>query len=191
MRRLQKGHDAKRRRRRTSTEDWVFTIGSPCYKDMIALNGALNRESDAPRAAATITTDSGGFRPKHHSCCTLSTNDRSLHPTATTKPQPGEARHNPRRHHGTTSKRPSAPDPTTKVASDQQHPRGGVKEQRHLVDVHCPHAATARRPQPATATANRPATAKPWPATATASRPQPQPRAATTSRNRPPPTTAA
>jgi hypothetical protein len=92
---------------------------------------------------------------------------------------------------GATSKRPSAPDPTTKVASDQQHPRGRVKEQHHLVDVHCPHAATAHRPQPSTATANRPAIAKPWPATATASRPHPQPRQATTSHNRPPPTTAA
>jgi hypothetical protein len=45
---------------------------------------------------------------------------------------------------------------------------GEKKKHHHLVDVCCPHAATARRPQPGIATASRPATA-----TATASWPRP------------------
>lgn len=88
---------------------------------MIALNGAFNKESGAPRAAATIANDSRGFRLEHHSCRTHSTNDRNPHPTETTTPQLGETQHIPRHNHDTISKRPSAPNPTTKIASDQHH----------------------------------------------------------------------
>jgi hypothetical protein len=76
-----------------------FLLGNPCYKDMVPPQWCPQQGERRPKGAATNATESGGFRPEHHSGRILST--KRQRPAA---PQPRHLhREKPNTARGTTT----------------------------------------------------------------------------------------
>jgi hypothetical protein len=73
-----------------------------------------------PKGAATIATDSGGFRPENHSWRTLSTKDRGLHPLQPRHLLPEEVRHSPRHQRAPVDPTPPPEQCRTSITAEEK-----------------------------------------------------------------------